>query len=155
LHAELCARDPESARGLRPTDPQRVVRALEVLESTGRGIAYWQSRPARGLIDPEHAEKILVTGERALLQARAEARLDGMLEQGALGEVERLMALGLPDAAPILGALGVRPLMAHLRGESSVEQALAVVKADTRHYIKRQQTWQKRHMITWNYHEMK
>lgn len=155
LHAELSARDPVSARGLRPTDPQRVVRALEVLESTGKGIAHWQSQPARGRIDPGQAERLLIVGERAEIQARAETRFDEMMTRGALDEVERLMALGLPAGAPVLAALGVRPLMAHVRGELTKAAAVEAAKAETRRYIKRQETWHKRHMITWRNINMK
>jgi tRNA dimethylallyltransferase len=155
LHAELSARDPDSARGLRPTDPQRVVRALEVLDSTGKGIAHWQSQPVRGRIDSGRVERLLIVGERTQIRARAEARFDEMMLNGALGEVERLMSLGLPDEAPVLGALGVRPLMAHVRGEMTKEAAVAAAKAETRRYIKRQVTWHKRHMIAWKHTNMK
>jgi tRNA dimethylallyltransferase len=155
LHGELSARDPETAARLRPTDPQRLVRALEVLDSTGKGLAYWQSQAARGLLDADRSEKLLVVGERAEIQARAERRFDRMMADAALAEVERLMSLGLPDDAPILGALGVRPLMAHLRGDLSRDDAVGAAKAETRRYIKRQLTWTKRHMITWNHTIMK
>lgn len=73
-----------------------------------------------------------------------------MMDLGALDEVRNLEALQLDAGLPVMGALGVRPLMAHLSGEMSLDDAIAAGKLDTRRYIKRQQTWLKRYMMSWN-----
>ena len=88
--------------------------------------------------------------ERAALLARADLRFDRMLATGALDEVRALVAAGLDPKLPAMGALGVAPLAAHLRGDLPLDAAIARAKLDTRQYVKRQITWLKRNMITWN-----
>jgi tRNA dimethylallyltransferase len=149
LHAVLLARDRETAARLMPTDPQRIVRALEVLESTGRSLTYWQSQPGQPVLNEAETARLLVLPERAALAARIEARFDAMVAGGALEEVGRLAGLGLSPELPIMRALGVAPLTAHLAGKMGLEQAVATAKADTRKYAKRQLTWLRRNMIAW------
>jgi tRNA dimethylallyltransferase len=150
LHAMLRVRDPATASRLMPTDPQRIVRALEVLESTGRPLSYWQSQPGRPVLQEAETTRLLVLPERAMLAGRIEARFDAMVTGGALGEVAGLLALGLSPELPIMRALGVAPLAAHLTGATGLDEAVAVAKADTRKYAKRQLTWLRRNMIAWN-----
>jgi tRNA dimethylallyltransferase len=133
--------DPVMASRLRPGDRQRNARALEVMRSTGRSLAQWQQQKAGGILDAVALDVHLILPDRATLAARAEARLDAMLAEGALQEVERLMARNLAPDLPAMKALGVPPLAAHLAGEISLEEAVARTRADTRRYIKRQFTW--------------
>ena len=149
LHAVLRARDRETAARLMPTDPQRIVRALEVLESTGRSLSYWQSQPGLPVLDEAETTQLLVLPERATMVGRIEARFDAMIAAGALEEVAGLLAKGLSPELPIMRALGVAPLAAHLTGAMRLEEAVSVAKADTRRYAKRQLTWLKRNMIAW------
>ena len=148
LHERLAARDPEMAARLRPSDPQRVTRALEVLEATGQSLAVWQATPGVPLIDPAACERVVIALDRAALYARADARFDAMIVGGALEEVARLHARGLDPALPVMRALGVPHLMQHIRGDTSLEDATGAAKMATRHYIKRQLTWLKRNIIT-------
>ena len=117
LHAVLTARDPQMAARLRPTDPQRVTRALEVLESTGKSLSVWQQTAGTPLIDADACEKVVVHADRATLYARADARFDAMIAAGAMGEVQRLGVLKLDPALPVMHALGVPQLLQHERGE--------------------------------------
>jgi tRNA dimethylallyltransferase len=149
LHALLRERDPEMAARLIPTDPQRIVRALEVLESTGRSLAHWQREPGRPALEEAETMRLLVLPERASHGGRIDARFDAMLEAGALEEVRRLLAAGLSDGLPVMRALGVAPLAAHLSGAVSLDEAAATAKSDTRKYAKRQLTWFRRNMIAW------
>lgn len=149
LHEILAARDPEMAERLRPSDPQRLTRALEVLDATGRSLADWQRQPGVPVLAAPSI-RLVVRPDTVALRARCEARFDQMLECGALDEVERLRAMALDPALPALGALGVAPLMAHLRGETALSDATIRGKLDTWHYVKRQLTWLKRNMISWN-----
>ena len=149
LHAVLVQRDPATAARLRPTDPQRVTRALEVLDATGRGLSEWQREPARPVLRKEDTIGLLMSLERDTLYTRADARLDAMIQAGAVAEVERLAARQLSPELPVMRALGVRPLLAAIRREASREQAIAAAQIETRHYIKRQITWQRRNMIAW------
>ena len=149
LHAELAERDAEMAARLRPSDRQRIVRALEVLEATGASLADWQRQPGKGVLDATAAVRLVVTREREDLALRCEARFDAMMAAGALDEVRRLEALRLDPELPVMGALGVRPLMEHLAGRLSLEDAVSEAKAESRRYAKRQMTWLRRNMIAW------
>jgi len=149
LHALLARRDPEMAARLMPTDRQRVVRALEVLESTGRSLAAWQRVPGTPVLDESRTIRLLVMQDRAAQGAAIEARFDAMMVAGALDEVRALLALRLSDELPVMRALGVAPLAAHLRGAMPLEDAATAAKAETRQYAKRQATWMRRNMIAW------
>ncbi len=148
-HAHLMERDPETAKGIRPSDPQRIARAIEVLAATGRGLAQWQGEPAVPVMDAAFV-KVVLAPEKDWLTGRSDARLDEMIVQGALDEVRALMERGLDPSLPIMKAVGVPPLMAHLRGEMPLDEAVAQAKAQTRRYIKRQLTWARTQMVTWN-----
>lgn len=141
LHAELAVRDGVMAVQLDPANGQRIVRALEVLEATGRSIRDFQDRPGRPLVPPERVRKILLMPERADLRARIDRRFDMMVEAGALDEARALLARSLDPALPVMKAIGVRELGAHLEGKLSLEEAVERAKAASRQYAKRQATW--------------
>ncbi|MFN0219918.1 MAG: tRNA (adenosine(37)-N6)-dimethylallyltransferase MiaA [Hyphomicrobium sp.] len=150
LHAILGDRDAAMAARLAPNDAQRIVRALEILDTTGRSLATWQQERAAPVVDPTTAVRLVLNPDRAVLHARADARFDAMLEAGALGEAATLAGLGLDPTLPAMRAIGVGPLIAAARGEKDLDAATAAAKAETRRYIKRQQTWLRRRMIAWN-----
>ncbi len=141
LHARLMLCDPETASSLNPTDPQRVIRAMEVFEATGRSIRSFQGPRHGAVIDPARALSVFLEPDREVLRARIDARFDGMMQQGALQEVEALARLDLDPALPVMRAHGVPGLIAALRGDWSMAQAIEKGKADTRRYAKRQHTW--------------
>lgn len=150
LHAELSRRDPVMAERLRATDTQRLTRALEVLQSTGRSLADWQSVPGTPLLAAKDCILLVRQPERAALLAACDSRFDAMMDMGALDEVRALLALGLDPALPCFGALGVAPLSRYLAGKVELAAAVEQAKLDTRHYVKRQLTWLRRNMISWN-----
>lgn len=150
LHAVLAARDAEMAARLRPSDPQRITRALEVLEATGVSLSVWQTRAGTSLLIEENTERLLVMRDRQELFERCDARFELMLEAGGLEEARRLLALGLDPMLPAMRAVGVRPLLLMLSGQMDEHDAIARAKQDTRHYVRRQLTWIKRHMSAWN-----
>lgn len=141
LHRILMRDDPGAAMTLKAGDGQRIVRALEVLETSGRSILTWQAERGRPLIDRESASFIVIEPDRAELVGRIEQRFDGMIEAGALGEVEAISALGLDPALPAMKAIGVPELGAALAGEISMAEAIERSKIATRQYAKRQSTW--------------
>jgi tRNA dimethylallyltransferase len=149
LHALLAAQDPEMASRLAPTDPQRIVRALEVLSATGRSLADWQRQPGRPVLRQGETTRLLVLPDPEAHGRAIEARFDAMIREGALEEVRGLLALGLSEELPIMRALGVAPLSAYLGGRLAFAAAVAAAKTDTRHYAKRQRTWLRRHMSAW------
>ena len=151
LHAVLAARDPEMAARLAPGDAQRVTRALEVIEATGRSLGDWQRQPGTPLLKASDTARLVVLPPRETLVARCDRRFVQMMGSGALDEVRGLMALGLDPDLPVLGALGVGALLDHLAGRATREDAVAQAKLETRQYVKRQTTWLKRHMIAWSH----
>lgn len=149
LHALLKERDPEMAERLKPTDPQRLVRALEVLEATGRSLARWQEQPGEPAVRVAAGRTIVVSPEREVLRQRCDARFDVMMAEGAVDEVRALLALGLSPELPVMRALGVNPLAELIAGRLTAAEAADAAKAETRQYAKRQLTWLRRNMITW------
>jgi tRNA dimethylallyltransferase len=141
LHARLAARDPLTAARLRPTDPQRIIRALEVLEATGKPLASFQGARMTPLLDASACPAYFLAPSRAELYARIDARFDQMIEAGALDEVRALGARGLDPAMPALRAHGAPHLLRFARGELPLAEAIARGKIDTRHYAKRQFTF--------------
>jgi tRNA dimethylallyltransferase len=141
LHAELAALDPEMAAKLKPSDPQRILRALEVRAATGRSLASFQSTKRAPLLDMCSCVAIFVAPERAILNTGIEQRFDAMLEAGALKEVAALRARKLGPALPVIRALGVPHLLRHLEGEIDLDTASRLSKRDTRAYAKRQFTF--------------
>jgi tRNA dimethylallyltransferase len=139
FHAELARRDPSMAARIRPSDPQRMVRAWEVLEATGRSLADWQAADNPRVPDDPRFLTLVLMPERAPLYDACEVRFRAMVEGGALEEAAALR--DLDPGLPALKALGLRELIAHLRGETSLETAIAAAQQATRRYAKRQMTW--------------
>ena len=151
LHAELARRDPAAAARLMPRDRSRILRALEVLEGTGRTIAEWRREGMPPLVEPEHAARIFLQPEREELKRRIARRFQVMLAAGAVDEVRALEARGLPEALPAMKAHGVPWLRRYLRGEITLEAAAEGAIMDTRRYAKRQVTWFRNQMPGWTW----
>ncbi len=150
VRAALEAEDPAMAARLHPNDAQRNARALEVVRATGRSLADWQAAPAEGgIADRVRLEALVIDRPRGDLVARIDARVEAMWAAGALAEVERLAARGLSPALPVMRAIGVPPLLAHLGGTLSAGDAIARWKLDTRQYAKRQATWLRNQLGHW------
>ncbi|MCB2067770.1 MAG: tRNA (adenosine(37)-N6)-dimethylallyltransferase MiaA [Erythrobacter sp.] len=141
LHAALSREDPEAAARLKPADRQRLSRALEVVRSTGRPLAAWQEHREGGIGGSITLAPLVLLPERALLNARCDLRFARMMEQGAVEEVEALLARQLSPALPVMRAIGVPQIAAWLRGESSRGEAVLLGQQATRQYAKRQYTW--------------
>ena len=141
LHRLLMREDSTVAMQLRPTDGQRIVRALEVLDASGRSILEWQAARGRPLIDRDSARFLVIEPDREQLVPRIEARFDQMLDKGALDEVRQLTALDLDPDLPAMKAIGVRELQAAMAGQSGFPDAIERAKIATRQYAKRQSTW--------------
>jgi tRNA dimethylallyltransferase len=147
-HAALAQQDPEGAARLNPNDRQRVIRALEVCDATGKSLRSWQQEAEKSaFLTSVRVEKLFLDVPRDILYARAEHRFDQMMQQGALQEVASIAHLS--SDLPMMRAIGVPELCAHLRGEHSLEQAVTDAKTATRHYIKRQLTWRRGQMKDW------
>jgi tRNA dimethylallyltransferase len=148
LHDRLRRRDPATADRLSVHDSQRICRALEVLEATGRTLTDWHredSRPAdlTGL----RFLTILLMPPRDVLYAACDDRFREMLENGALDEARNLADLALDPSLPAMKALGVPHLLSHLKGEMPLDEARRLGQQATRRYVKRQVTWFSRQII--------
>ena len=140
FHAALAKRDAPAAARLAVGDRQRLLRAWEVVEATGRPLSSWQDdAPAPGL--GGSILRILLEVDRDVLYRRCDTRFDAMLEAGALDEVAGLFAAGLDPELPAMKALGVAALGAHLRDEIDRDAAAERVRRETRNFAKRQMTW--------------
>jgi tRNA dimethylallyltransferase len=137
--------DPRAAERIEVGDRQRLTRAWEVFADTGRSLSDWQADTSPTLT-PGSWRALVLEPPREALYARCEARLAAMVEGGALNEVRRLVARSLD---PAMKALGVTPFAAHLRGEMTLERALAQTAQDTRRYAKRQTTWFRNQTPDW------
>ena len=139
LHARLTDRDPVTASRLRPSDPQRVLRAFEVFEATGRPLAEWQGAPTAPLLKNAKLASFVLDPPRPELRARIAARFEAMLDEGGLDEARALE--GLDPALPAAKLLGLRPLQALAAGTLTRAEALDGAITATRQFAKRQMTW--------------
>ncbi|WDF71671.1 tRNA (adenosine(37)-N6)-dimethylallyltransferase MiaA [Novosphingobium sp. KACC 22771] len=140
-YPELTRLDPERAAALHANDTTRVHRALEVVLSTGQTLSHWQQRLEGGIGESIRLSPLVLLPDRDWLYERCDRRFGLMVRQGALEEVEALMARGLDPALPVMRAIGVSSLAAHLRGEMTLAEAMADGAQATRQYAKRQYTW--------------
>ena len=140
-YAALQIEDPERAGALNPGDSLRIARALEVVRSTGKPLAHWQQRRDGGIADQVALHPAVILPPRDELYVRCDMRFERMLENGAVEEVETLLARKLSPALPVMRAIGVREIAGWLSGEWSREEALARGQQATRNYAKRQYTW--------------
>lgn len=149
LYALLAAADPATARGLDPNNPVRLSRAWEVLQATGRGLSDWWREAAPPLLPLSDCVALRLTSDRDWLYARCDDRFDRMLAEGALEEAQRVAALSPPPGAGVLKPVGAAELLAHVRGEMTLEEAASRAKMATRRYAKRQMTWIRNQMDGW------
>jgi len=142
LHGELARVDPEAAARIEPGDAQRIQRALEVWELSGRPLSDWHREPAPSAPAGRFIRLALVFGDRDRLRERIRLRLEAMLKAGFVGEVEALLArAGLAADAPALRAVGYRQLVRHLCGETTLAEARREAEVATARLAKRQHTW--------------
>lgn len=148
LHLELARLDPQTAARLEPNDTPRILRALEVIETTGESISVFQAKTKPTLAAGEWRGVALLPN-RAALYSAINARFEKMLEQGALEEVRTFTTRNLDPTLPATKAHGAPALSAYLRGELTLAQATEIGQRDTRRYAKRQFTWIANQMPDW------
>lgn len=156
LHKILVEKDPLMGAQLHPSDTQRITRALEVFEGTGKSLKLWQEGRSIPLLADMEPHCYVVSFEREVLYQRINERFGRMVcEMGGLQEVRHLLEMvherKISRSMPMMRALGVPELMAHLEGFIELEEALLTAQQQTRRYAKRQLTWLRRNMIAWNW----
>ena len=145
LLAEL---DAATAARIDRQNPARIQRAWEVLRATGRGLAAWQAETGQPPLPLAQVEALVIRPEVDWLNDRIDRRFDQMMAQGALDEVRAEQPYWVPER-PSARAIGASELMAHLRGDWPLDQAVAAAKLASRQYAKRQRTWFRSRMGAW------
>ncbi|MEO5641108.1 MAG: tRNA (adenosine(37)-N6)-dimethylallyltransferase MiaA [Sphingomicrobium sp.] len=133
--------DPVAAIRIGPADTTRIARALEVVRSTGRPIGDWHAAKSGGIGSEITLNPLILLPPRDWLYARCDARFEAMLADGAIAEVEALLARGLDPDLPVMRAIGVRELAAQLAPGADLGLTLCAGVQATRRYAKRQYTW--------------
>ncbi|WP_395943698.1 tRNA (adenosine(37)-N6)-dimethylallyltransferase MiaA [Brevundimonas sp.] len=148
FRARLAEIDPESARAIEQGDRQRLVRAMSVHAASGRALSGWKAE-TRPLLESGSWRGLVIEPERQALYANCDRRVDLMMDQGALDEVQMLAARGLDANLPAMKAVGVRELAAYLAGDLDRTTAVDALKQATRNYAKRQLTWFRNQTADW------
>ncbi len=140
LHAELVRVDPESGEAIHPNNVKRVIRALEYYRLTGETISE-HNRRTKEKPSPYNYVYIGLTRDRSELYERIDKRVDLMMEKGLLPEVWTLWKMGCGEEHTSMQALGYKEFLWYLRGKCTLDEAVRILKRDSRHYAKRQLTW--------------
>jgi tRNA dimethylallyltransferase len=138
---KLAALDPEAAERLNRGDTTRNKLALEVILSTGRTLGEWQRQRQGGIADNVELRPLILLPPRKWLYARCDERFTQMIDQGAVSEVEALLARKLNPNLPVMRAIGVKEIAAYLLGQATLDEAITAGRQATRRYAKRQYTW--------------
>jgi tRNA dimethylallyltransferase len=143
LHGQLKKMDPKAASAIAPHDASRVIRALEVFELTGVSIIDQQQRH-RFNRRKYACLKMGLTMDRDMLSERIDRRTDQMIESGFVGEVQALLDQGYLPELKSMQSLGYKQIVGYLQGLYGLDEAVRLIKQDTKRYAKRQMTWFKR-----------
>lgn len=143
LYQRLLAVDPKACETIHKNNVKRVIRALEFYEKTGQRISE-HNESQRQNLSPYRFAYFVLNDERSALYSRIDRRVDQMLENGLEAEVRRLAAQGCTKDLVSMQGLGYKEMLAYLNGELSLEEAVYIIKRDTRHFAKRQLTWFRR-----------
>ena len=143
LHQKLEAIDPVSAKNIHENNIKRVIRAIEFYHETGKKISE-HNETEREKVSPYNFEYFVLNDERERLYQRTDLRIDQMLENGLLEEVQSLKKMGYDTASVAMQGLGYKEILDYLDGQTTLEEAVYRLKRDTRHFVKRQLTWFRR-----------
>ena len=144
----LAGLDAATAARIDQRNPARIRRAWEVLRATGRGLADWQAETGRPVLPLSKAAAVVVEADRDALATRIDARFEAMMGSGALEEVRAVLPIW-EGSAPWAKAIGAPELVAHLRGDLGLPEAMERAKAASRQYAKRQRSWMRNRLGTW------
>lgn len=143
LHDMLRKVDPKAAEAIHQNNVKRVIRALEYYRQTGEKISL-HNQTESGKESPFDYMYFVINNDRDILYRRIEDRIDRMMEDGLVEEVQKLKEMGLHKDMVSMKGLGYKEILSYLDGEISLEEAIYTLKRDTRHFAKRQITWFKR-----------
>lgn len=143
LYNSLNKVDPVTSSKISPNDMKRIIRALEVYNETGKPMSYF-NKNFRNKTDKYNLVMIGLNTDRATLYSRIERRVDMMIEEGLIEEVRKLLDMGYSRDLISMQAIGYKEIISYLYGEVSLEEAIDLLKRNTRRFAKRQLTWFKR-----------
>ena len=144
----LATFDPPAEAAIEAGDRQRLTRAFAVARATGRSLSDWQAGTTP-LLKPGTYDRLVIEPDREILYAQCDARVLTMMQDGAVEEVEALMARNLDPTLPAMKAVGVRELAAWLAGKATRAEAVSTLQQATRNYAKRQLTWFRNQCRDW------
>ena len=150
LFMELGNVDPEIVKTLKPKDKQRILRALEVHQATGKPLSYWQAQNQKPVLPGTDFLKIVIQSPPEELNEKILARLKKMLDHGVVIEVGNFRAKSLSPNLPAAKALGLRPMLRYISHEVNLNEALDLATIETRQYAKRQRTWFRNQCQDWH-----
>lgn len=141
LYEMLKEKDPKAAEEIHPNNVKRVIRALEYYHENGGEKISEHNKKEREKSSPYNFAYFVLNDEREKLYQAIETRVDDMISQGLIGEVEKLKKMGCKKGMVSMQGLGYKEILSYLNGEISLEEAVYIIKRDTRHFAKRQLTW--------------
>ncbi len=141
LYEMLKEKDPKAAEEIHPNNVKRVIRALEYYHENGGEKISEHNKKEREKSSPYNFAYFVLNDEREKLYQAIETRVDDMISRGLIGEVEKLKKMGCKKGMVSMQGLGYKEILSYLNGEISLEEAVYIIKRDTRHFAKRQLTW--------------
>lgn len=141
LYEMLKEKDPEAAEEIHPNNVKRVIRALEYYHESGGEKISDHNKKEREKSSPYNFAYFVLNDERKRLYQAIEKRVDNMISRGLIGEVEKLKEMGCKKGMVSMQGLGYKEILSYLNGEISLDEAVYILKRDTRHFAKRQITW--------------
>lgn len=141
LYEMLKEKDPKAAEEIHPNNVKRVIRALEYYHENGGEKISEHNKKEREKSSPYNFAYFVLNDEREKLYQAIETRVDDMISRGLIGEVEKLKKMGCKKGMVSMQGLGYKEILSYLNGEISLEEAVYIIKRNTRHFAKRQLTW--------------
>ncbi len=146
LHQELTKIDAEMAEKLKPNDGQRIARAYEVIQQTGKSLLWWQQQKSQPFYSKESFQTFFLAPDREKVYENCNKRFVTMVNDGVIDEIKALDSMSLDATLPAMKAHGVPEILSYLHGNMTLDDAIDQAQKNTRHYIKRQFTWFKHQM---------
>ncbi len=147
---ELERKDPKILEVIDNKNIRRLQRAWEVHTQTGKGLKYWQNKTLNPIISREKVLKILLDPPKEELINNIEKRVECMIEQGVIDEVETVYKRIWDTGLPFSKAIGAKEVISYLNKECNLDQLKSMISSKTRQFAKRQRTWQRKYMSDWN-----
>ncbi len=148
MHKKLTEIDPEAAANIHPNNTKRVIRAIEIFETTGKTMTE-QNKESKEIPSPYDFILCALSCDRPMLYERIDRRVELMTQNGLFHEVEQILKSGVPKTAQSMQGIGYKEAVQYIEGEITKEESIALIQKNSRNYAKRQLTWFKRENYQW------